>query len=343
MRVLLTSMASMGIPVPVATMLKKTKQKIMLLYRLLRRALADPVINHSQFAIVNILRATYKISNTLIPFITLLAVALVVYDFGFHSFYTHEVNLYRILDLVLFSFKVVFLIRFISEWVEVKKLKAHIYNFLLVVLVFYLHNIEQKIVDIDTHANYDLLVQKLILYSGILFLVLTETSGLLKYLYRRRQNTAFIFIVSFAVIIFGGALLLMVPKATIGGITPVDAFFTSASAVCVTGLTVVNIAAHFTDVGKIIILFLIQIGGLGIMTFTGLFAYLAAGSVSFHNQVALKSMVSSKRISNVMSIVVRILFVTLFFEAIGAFFIFVCIDDAISGCRTLKPNVTTWW
>lgn len=70
-----------------------------------------------------------------------------------------------------------------------------------------------------------------------------------------------------------------------------------------------------------------QIGGLGIMTFTGLFAYLAAGSVSFHNQMALKSMVSSKRMSNVMTIVGRIILVTLFFEAIGAFLIFVCLDE----------------
>lgn len=308
-------------------MLKKTKQKILLYYRLLRRTLADPVINHSQFAIINILRATYKISNALIPFIALLAVALIIYDFGFHPFYTHEAILYRMLDLLLFSFKVVFLIRFISEWVEVKNLKAHLYNFLLVVLVFYLHNMEQKIVHIDTQANSDMLFHKLILYSGILFLGLTETSGLLKYLYRRRQNTAFIFIVSFAIIIVGGALLLMVPKATIGGITPIDALFTSASAVCVTGLTVLNTATHFTGVGKIIILFLIQIGGLGIMTFTGLFAYLATGSLSFHNQVALKSMVSSNRISNVMSIVGRIIFVTLVFEAIGAFLIFVFIDE----------------
>lgn len=299
----------------------------MLFYRLLRRALADLVISQSRFAIVNILRITYKISNTLIPLVTLLAVGLVVYDFGFHPFYTHEANLYRILTLVLFSFKVIFLIRFISEWVEVKKLKAHVYNFSLVVLVYYLHYVGKKITHIDTHINSDLLVQKLILYSGILFLVLTEASGLLKYLYRRRQNTAFIFIVSFAIIILGGALLLMVPKATLEGITPVDAFFTSASAVCVTGLTVLNTSTQFTSVGKVIILFLIQIGGLGIMTFTGLFAYLSAGSVSFHNQVALKSMVSSKRISNVMSIVGRILFVTLFFEAIGAFLIFVCIDE----------------
>ncbi|MBL7873824.1 MAG: ATPase [Cyclobacteriaceae bacterium] len=308
-------------------MLTKTKQKIILLYRLMRRALTKPVMSHGKFAILNILRTTYALSNAVIPLATLVAVGLVIYDFGFNSFYTHDANLYRILIGVLFSFKIIFVVRFISEWVELKNIKAHIYNLALVVLVYYLHHVGKIIVHLDTHANTDLLIEKLILYAGILFLALTEASVLLKHLYRRRQNTAFIFITSFAIIIVGGALLLMVPKATVNGISATDAFFTSTSAVCVTGLTTVNTATQFTSVGKIIILFLMQIGGLGIMTFTGLFAYLAAGSVSFHNQVALKSMVSSKRISNVITIITRIILVTLVFEAVGAFFIFVCLDE----------------
>jgi trk system potassium uptake protein TrkH len=65
------------------------------------------------------------------------------------------------------------------------------------------------------------------------------------------------------------------------------------------------------------------------MTFTGLLAYLAAGSVSFHNQVALKSMVSSNRISNVISIVGRIILVTLFFEALGALLIYFSLEETI--------------
>ncbi len=308
-------------------MLKKTKQKIILFYRLMRRELTDQVISQSKFTIVHALKIIYKVSNTLIPLATMAAVGLVIYDFGFNSFYSHDARLYQALLLVLLSFKILFVIRFISEWVEVKKIKAHLYNFALVILVYYLHYELRKIIATDTDNTTDLLIRKLIFYSGILFLFLTEASGVLKYLYRRRQNTAFIFIVSFAVIIVAGALLLMLPKATFEGISAIDAFFTSASAVCVTGLTVVNTSTHFTSVGKIIILFLIQIGGLGIMTFTGLFAYLAVGSVSFHNQMALKNMVSSKRMSNVITIVSRIILVTLFFEAIGAFLIFISIDE----------------
>lgn len=60
--------------------------------------------------------------------------------------------------------------------------------------------------------------------------------------------------------------MLMLPNATYQGIDFIDALF-ATSAVCVTGLTVVNTALHFTIFGQTIILFLIQIGGLGILTF----------------------------------------------------------------------------
>jgi Trk-type K+ transport system membrane component len=114
----------------------------------------------------------------------------------------------------------------------------------------------------------------------------------------------------------------MLPNSTTHGIHPVDAFFTSASAVCVTGLLVVDTASAFTLTGKVIILLLIQIGGLGIMTFAGLISFLVTGSVSFQNQLALRDMLSSNRMSNVISFISKVVLVTFTFEAIGAFMIY---------------------
>jgi Trk-type K+ transport system membrane component len=65
------------------------------------------------------------------------------------------------------------------------------------------------------------------------------------------------------------------------------------------------------------------------MTFTGLLAFLAADSVSFSSQMALKSMVSSNRMSNVIAIIGRIFLVTIFFESIGAFFVYVSVDEGL--------------
>jgi potassium uptake TrkH family protein len=174
-----------------------------------------------------------------------------------------------------------------------------------------------------------ILVHKSILYLGITFLFLTEISSVLKFIHTKRTNTSFIFIASFAIIILIGSLLLLLPNATTKSISFIDALFTSASAVCVTGLIVVDTGKDFTEIGQVIIMLLIQVGGLGIMTFTGLLGYLAAGSVSFRGQMALKSMISSTKISNVITFVMRIIMVTFFFEAIGALLLYFSVEENV--------------
>jgi potassium uptake TrkH family protein len=138
---------------------------------------------------------------------------------------------------------------------------------------------------------------------------------------------------SFAAIITIGGLLLMLPRATTNGISAVNALFTSTSAVCVTGLLVVDTAASFTLMGKIILLILIQIGGLGIMTFTALLGYLAAGSVSIQGQLALKDMFYSRRINNIIQLVSRIIAVTFFFEFIGVILINWSIGEEVASSK----------
>ncbi|MFH1689588.1 MAG: hypothetical protein ABIE42_05050 [Candidatus Eisenbacteria bacterium] len=83
---------------------------------------------------------------------------------------------------------------------------------------------------------------------------------------------------SFVLIIVIGALLLATPRATGGaGLDPIDSLFTATSAVCVTGLVVVDTGSYFTRFGHAIILTLIQIGGLGLITFATFFATVLGG------------------------------------------------------------------
>lgn len=306
--------------------LKPLFHNIRKIYRWLKRKITDRIIGQSTYWSVHLLHIAFIICNAVLPFATLAAFILIVYDFGFHPFYSSQHQVYFFLLLIISLFKILFLIRFLSGFLEIKKWRAHLYSLFLVALTFYLHRLASEVDGLEGVRTTDYIIKKFLLYGIITFLFVTEASTLLKYLYRRRQNAAFVFILSFAVIITVGALLLMLPTATVKGISVVDAFFTSTSAVCVTGLVVLDTAADFTFVGKIIILLLIQIGGLGIMTFAGLLAYLAADSVSFSNQMALKSMVSSNRVSSVMAIISRIILVTFFFEAIGAFLIYVSLD-----------------
>lgn len=125
-------------------------------------------------------------------------------------------------------------------------------------------------------------------------------------------------IASFISLILLGAALLKTPNATVGHLGWLDALFTSTSAVCVTGLIVVDTATVFTHTGQAIILCLIQLGGLGLMTYTFFLAMLAGEGISLHDRVLLREMLSERNLSFVSRTLVEILFVTLAIEGIGA-------------------------
>lgn len=148
--------------------------------------------------------------------------------------------------------------------------------------------------------------------------------------YRRTFiNPAQLFIASFLGIIFMGALLLSLPNATYAGISFLDALFTSTSAVCVTGLIVVDTATYFTEFGQFIIMLLIQIGGLGILTFASYFSYFFKGGSSYENQLSLGEMTNSDKLGEVFSTLKRILIITFVVEFIGGLLIWFSLDSKI--------------
>ncbi len=123
---------------------------------------------------------------------------------------------------------------------------------------------------------------------------------------------------SFIGAILGGALLLSLPWATVNGIRPVDALFTAASAVCVTGLVTVDVPSVFTLFGKIVILLLIQAGGLGIMTFAAVAMSLLHDRLSFSERSALRfSFLQAEHLRSIFSFVRFILLYTVIVEGLG--------------------------
>lgn len=135
-------------------------------------------------------------------------------------------------------------------------------------------------------------------------------------------NPAQLFIFSFFSLILIGSLLLLLPKATNGNINFIDAVFTSTSAVCVTGLSAVDISHTFTQMGQSIILGLIQIGGLGILTFASYFSYFFKGGTSYQNQIAMSDLSNSEKIGEVFTTFKQILLITFIIESLGAVLIY---------------------
>ena len=163
-----------------------------------------------------------------------------------------------------------------------------------------------------------------------LFSVLELSQGVMNIL-NRRTNPALLLAGGFAIIIAFGTLLLLLPRSTHAGIVLplVDAIFVSTSAVCVTGLTPIDIAEVFTKEGQIIIALLIQIGGLGVMTITSFFALFFMGGSGLYNQFALRDLVGSETMSSLLSTLLYILFFTFIIEGIGAFFIWLTIHGTM--------------
>lgn len=163
----------------------------------------------------------------------------------------------------------------------------------------------------------------------ILLIFIREFSNINIVFKRSVLNPAQIFMASFMLIIIIGSLFLTFPNATYKGISFVDALFTSTSAVCVTGLSSVDTGTTFTVFGQVTIMMLIQIGGLGIMTFTSYFSYFFTGESSYENQLVMQEMTNSDKMVEVFSTLKRVLVLTFVVEFIGAISIFLSLDTKL--------------
>lgn len=164
---------------------------------------------------------------------------------------------------------------------------------------------------------------------GILgtFSVIELSKGIVGFI-NKKTNPALLAVICFAVTIAFGALLLLLPRSTMEHIRlpVIDAFFVSTSAVCVTGLSTVEVAHTFTLEGQIIIALLIQVGGLGIMTITSFFAIFFMNGMGLYSQFKLRDMMSSNA-ESLMSTLLHILGFTIVIELVGAFFIWLSIHS----------------
>lgn len=135
-----------------------------------------------------------------------------------------------------------------------------------------------------------------------------------------KLSTFQIIIYSFAVAILVGALLLCLPFATRDGrgANFFDALFTSTSAVCVTGLVVKDTWQHWSLFGRIIIISLIQIGGLGIITVTLLIFILAGKKISLDQRLVMKDAISADKVGGILRLTSFIFRFTFFAEITGA-------------------------
>lgn len=267
------------------------------------------------------IRVALGVMTALTYLASILLIVGLVYEHGFTISAAEAHQLQRLYHGVWIVFLVDISLHILLEYKDTRQtfsMLTWILTFLLyltlVPVVFHRPEVEGAV-----QAVWDFLNGKA--YHLVLLLVLSFLNlsyGLVRLL-GRRTNPSLILAVSFFIIILIGTGLLMLPRSTVAGISWVDSLFISTSAVCVTGLTSVDVASTFTTTGFVIIILLIQIGGLGVMTLTSFFAMFFMGNTSLYNQLVVRDMVSSNSLNSLLSTLVYILGFTLVIEGIGTF------------------------
>lgn len=155
-------------------------------------------------------------------------------------------------------------------------------------------------------------------FTGRLFTTHSNTNVRLEHIFKLKPSQ--VILMSFISMIVLGTLLLMLPWSTTDhqGLHPVDALFVSTSASCVTGLTVVDVHNDLTFFGKVVMLLLIQVGGLGIMTLATLVAYSMGHRFQLQENIVLKESLNQEQQSGIVELIRCIIKYTLVIEGFFA-------------------------
>ena len=137
---------------------------------------------------------------------------------------------------------------------------------------------------------------------------------------RNDLNPAQILVLGFAAVILIGGLLLNLPIASVDGnsVGFVNAIFTATSAVCVTGLAVVDTGTHWTLFGKIVIMLLIQVGGLGFMTMTTAVSFVMGKKISLKSRLVMQEAFNQSTVAGIVRLTKYVLLVTVIIEGVAA-------------------------
>ena len=258
--------------------------------------------------------------NYLYRFFDIIVLLFIVFDFGYD--FEENYNSPHVIGLIFLSIGLLAFNSFKFFTYKYKSNKKVALANMVLLTGIMLSCVIISLLNLNFSSDYILQKVKPILEGGLIFYFLLRLLVLVRHIYDIYFNPAIVFVGSFMILALTGAFLLMLPSATTSGITFTNALFTSTSAVCVTGLAVVDTSTAFTTVGQSIILVLIQLGGIGILTFTSFFAFFFRGSSSFKEGLNTKDFIAHEGLRDVFRAALNVVIFTLGVEAVGAIFIY---------------------
>ncbi len=269
---------------------------------------------------------------------SLAAVVLLVYSIGFELTPEQTRQVFLGLDIVFGIFALTYLVRVIYAFRRFDFIKRHRFEGILMLIILIngitVYLLGQPIIpQILGKLGISDPVRFYQFFVGffMLLLLVYELGVAGSQLTNLNVKPAGAFLISFLLLIGIGATILMLPDMTRkpGSMPFLEALFTSVSASCVTGLIVVDTATYFTLKGQLVILILIQLGGLGILSFASFFTLLFRQGVGIRHQLMMQDFLSSESLLTAKSLLRQIIFITFFIEFWGAVFIFITWGDNV--------------
>ena len=269
------------------------------------------------------------IIDSVLFYTSIIVFFVAVYEIGFLSDNTDTSSLHKLYHIYLFFYFIFFSVKMPNF---LKGKGRTIYSIvirvvLLVLMIFYLFNVDFVFDSVNYHGFlYRFLTSPDLVYILIISVFFIEVSKTTFKVLVAKIKPPALFALSFFVLIFIGAGLLKLPNATTSQLSFVDCLFMATSATSITGLQSIDAAVGFTTLGQLVLLALLQIGGLGVMTFTCFIAYFFKDTSSFKADAMLGNMLGSEGMGSALKMILTIVVYTFTIEICGAFAIYFVIE-----------------
>ncbi len=278
-----------------------------------------------------------KAVNFVLALVAISAISSLILQYGFYLSKGSTSILQRFNLFIVQFYLAQFLLKLLFAKKKLLFLRSRWFEALLAFLIFSEVTVLARLIGTAAIRNYlfgldvSQITESYIVIAQVL-LLLSIIAQAVKYNTRisgLKFNPSQTLAMSFILAVFIGAGLLMLPKATPEGVTIsfLDALFTSTSAICVTGLIVVDTATYFTITGQIIIMLLIQIGGLGIMTLSSFLALFFGQGIAIRDRVMLYQMLNVDKLGMITTVLRNSVIIMFFIESIGALLLFFLWSD----------------
>ncbi len=275
----------------------------------------------------------FKYASVLVSLVTILSI---IYYYGFPKDTMTSIVTSYIVDISLIFYFLKFMVRIFYDFHPIRFVRNNWFEgVVLLLLIIYLTIIfvsGRRILDLLTsHLDSEHMAAYLLVFLQFYFLfsVLFEIGKKSIIPGRLNFSPATLLLLSFLVLIATGTGLLMLPEMTFHGISFLNALFTATSASCVTGLIVVDTATFFTFKGQLVILILIQLGGINIISFATFFVTFSRRIGGIRYQSLIKDFLSAEKLSDTRKILREIVLYSLLFEVVGTVLIYHAWGDSI--------------